>query len=944
VTEQGVVSNVYTRTLGAYLTAGASIGATSLVVDSILDFPEGGGSLTLNSVTYPYAAANYDTNTLSGVNGVTGITGTAVVSDRVAVSPAVVQRYAEVIVEHTETSMTVRVPHALMDRVLDGVRFDAGERVVFDEQDNHWVMLDVLNKLPVIDGSLIDPTTLPPNPSDGIAPASSPTPVIIGGIRQFFLTWAPVSNSDPVTYDVHMSLTASFTAGPSTLVGSTEGTTFITQIENPDYTATYYHKIIARDADGSAAAGPEVAAVLVAINSPDLAANIVRANNILAGEIQGFHIAANFFESGVIQTASSGRRLRLSIDGFQMIDADESLVLDFSTVAGAISTFYGALQTLSLLSLDNFEMRGANNQQAVGSVYTLSAGIGQSGTPPVATVAYPATSSNLDATFYRTKGVDWGSTYSYYVRRFLNTTVLERRTISGQDGPSQDLYALGMFGWGVAICNDGTADRAMVLFEGKNAGGSPNGVWKVRKFNVTSWPTLSTVTDYTWTHDTAVIYFGAAIGRDYTDASRYITAEVLPGGTQIRFRRYSSVDGSLVSTTTTGDLTSIGLAALTDKTIRGVSRGTYDIGTDYYMVAMVDRVWFFDPGTGAFITSPGIGPSFFTNGTQNAFQWNPVASKFIGHSNDDTSATLYSGYGVTGNHSDTLWAAYTWYDSAGTTHETPMSAQKKFTMVKRGQVTLTAPALPGAGGADDPNAVRFYVGGPSATALARTAMWDQATEPGTGVLTLTYQTLRLATGGGAVNPPATNNFPAAAPAVWQSGAVAGDTFSYTRIYGDGTGRMLEVVTGYHAVSTSTAASTSTTPVNATGLLFPALANGVYEVEFDLIFTTNTSASSLRVGWSMPSGASYNAIGVGPAVGSTDPTTAVWIQRSVRSAVSGTLVFGCGAVGGADNPIRGKARIAISTTAGNCQLQFMQNAAGGTTTFQTGSWITARRVA
>ena len=97
--------------------------------------------------------------------------------------------------------------------------------------------------------------------TDGIAPTSSPTPEVEGGIGFLAVKWAAVSNADPVTYEVHLSTTTGFTPDGTTLAGETPGLlAFIERM--PDGTAftqgtTYYCKIIAKDEDGSAAAGSQ---------------------------------------------------------------------------------------------------------------------------------------------------------------------------------------------------------------------------------------------------------------------------------------------------------------------------------------------------------------------------------------------------------------------------------------------------------------------------------------------------------------------------------------------------------------------------------------------------------------------------------------------------------------------------------------------------------------
>jgi hypothetical protein len=100
--------------------------------------------------------------------------------------------------------------------------------------------------------------------TDGLAPASSPTPTASAGLGFINVQWSPVANADLVTYEVHVSVTNDFTPGPGTKVLETMGTFAI--LENTaggtalSYTTDYYVKLVAKDKDASgpasAQAGP----------------------------------------------------------------------------------------------------------------------------------------------------------------------------------------------------------------------------------------------------------------------------------------------------------------------------------------------------------------------------------------------------------------------------------------------------------------------------------------------------------------------------------------------------------------------------------------------------------------------------------------------------------------------------------------------------------------
>jgi hypothetical protein len=65
------------------------------------------------------------------------------------------------------------------------------------------------------------------------------------------------------------------------------------------------------------------------------------------------------------------------------------------------------------------------------------------------------------------------------------------------------------------------------------------------------------------------------------------------------------------------------------------------------------------------------------------------------------------------------WVCYAWYDPDGTTHETVVGPRASLTMRRRERMLVTTAAIPGSGGADDPDNARVY-------------MKPNATDPGAG--------------------------------------------------------------------------------------------------------------------------------------------------------------------------------------------------------------------
>jgi hypothetical protein len=146
--------------------------------------------------------------------------------------------------------------------------------------------------------------------TDGSAPSTSPSLAasgsVVGGPNYFRVKWSAVSNADTVYYDVHMGTTSGFTPSGSTLCTTTPGlSTFIKKL--PDgttdiaYDTNYYFKIIAKDNDGSAAAGTVSSAsqLLRLDGGADIVANSITANELAVTAITTEAIASSDFATGV---------------------------------------------------------------------------------------------------------------------------------------------------------------------------------------------------------------------------------------------------------------------------------------------------------------------------------------------------------------------------------------------------------------------------------------------------------------------------------------------------------------------------------------------------------------------------------------------------------------------------------------------------------------------
>ena len=149
--------------------------------------------------------------------------------------------------------------------------------------------------------------------TDGSVPASSPdVNSIIPFAGALEVKWDAVSNNDPVTYEVHISTTSSFTpsAGGATLATKTSGTFAIIKTDPATsdsliYGTTYYVRIIATDQDGAASsAGTVLSGTPLKVSASDIAANTITASQIAADTITATQIAANAITASEIDTTA----------------------------------------------------------------------------------------------------------------------------------------------------------------------------------------------------------------------------------------------------------------------------------------------------------------------------------------------------------------------------------------------------------------------------------------------------------------------------------------------------------------------------------------------------------------------------------------------------------------------------------------------------------------
>lgn len=134
--------------------------------------------------------------------------------------------------------------------------------------------------------------------SDGNIPGSSPTPKITGGPKYLYVKWEPITNNDPVTYEVHLGTSSTFTANSSTKCGEVTGSSFVIRYlpnnsaTELSYGTNYYVRVWAKDTDGYAT-NPAPTGTLTATQCQKIAGGVggdILADSITANDINSLTI------------------------------------------------------------------------------------------------------------------------------------------------------------------------------------------------------------------------------------------------------------------------------------------------------------------------------------------------------------------------------------------------------------------------------------------------------------------------------------------------------------------------------------------------------------------------------------------------------------------------------------------------------------------------------
>lgn len=427
--DSGRIVVVVENQTGSTLEGDHADGVESIVVYDAYLFSEDGGTLAIGDQEYAYVSADEAT----GIIVLSGPTSQAYDDgEPVLMRPASMERVATIVPDPDPDEpefigdVEATVPHGLFDKIPVGIReVDARESVTFVLTDDGYQVENIVGLAPVTDGSFIDPETIPPTAP--VEPSGSPTPVTLGGLRQVFVKYEPVSNATLVEYEVHVtddSGAPAPTAGdPETLFPSTPTpATLVTVATLPDgtpfeYGTDYYFAVIAKSGDLSAAPSPWVAGHMDRAASDDIVAGAVTTellDSVLA--IVGILQVGDLIEvtppGGVAGALTGGIIVRDPLN-----PGGEPLV----RLHPLGCSFRGQVVTDILTVMQDLIVNGDASISS-GATVKLEGGVSDPSAGPVITQGPIETAWPAIPTGYTEKGLCWDSTNSRWLRLLQRTS------------------------------------------------------------------------------------------------------------------------------------------------------------------------------------------------------------------------------------------------------------------------------------------------------------------------------------------------------------------------------------------------------------------------------------------------------------------------------------------------------------------------------------------
>ena len=360
--QQGLLTDVTSVRMGSELARPHVMGELVLAVYDVTDFRESAGHVKIlveeadieagtpeESYVYAYAEKDEDNNLLllSSPLTIDIDDGTFIL-----VEPEVIEKWCQVILDDEEEATVARLHYNLVNQVEDGIRDeDEYEDVLVQMQGSELVVTDFPGKPGYVDGTAIDPGTLPDPEMPTEPPATSPELSVSGTAESLIATTTGVEASTLLEY--HISTLSGFIPDNTTLFIETRSNIVpITSLANGtplDLNLTYYLRVIAKNVVGAAPASPEVEGTLDPDKVTSLALAQAAIGFILSGRIS---VGAAYWDAneGLVFPQPDGGIIRFPVDGTSAAEITAHLIARSLEVEDN-AKFYGTTELSGLIKL-----------------------------------------------------------------------------------------------------------------------------------------------------------------------------------------------------------------------------------------------------------------------------------------------------------------------------------------------------------------------------------------------------------------------------------------------------------------------------------------------------------------------------------------------------------------------------------------------------------------